>query len=169
MSSRPPAPGSVRVPALVSLLLFVAMTVTTWPLTPGIPAIQFTFTEPAFRAVLAQWTPSGVALFKAHFLMDFPFLLSYAALGQQLATRTTLFARLPTSARMRLALTLPLAAVADAAENCLHLFLLCGDGPFARWLYAGAGAVASVKWLLIGVFVVCALMALFLKPARTLP
>src|SRR5574340_1156777 len=82
---------TVHVLAAASALLFVAMARYTSPLDPSIPAIQFTFTESAFRSILNAWQPADVARFKAHFAIDFPFLACYGALGLHLTRRTGLF------------------------------------------------------------------------------
>lgn len=151
---------TVRVLAAASALLFVAMALYTLPLDPSIPVIQFTFTEAAFRSVLNTWQAAGVARFKGHFAIDFPFLACYGALGYLLSTRTGLFRRVTQRTKALLAVSLPVAAVADALENTLHLYLLYGAAPVAPALYCAAGVAASIKWLLIVTFVCCALHAL---------
>jgi hypothetical protein len=151
---------AVRVLAAASALLFVAMALYTSPLEPSIPAIQFTFTESAFRSVLNSWQPTGVARFKAHFAIDFPFLACYGALGYLLSRRTGLFRSVTEQTKSLLAISLPVAAAADAIENALQLYFLYGTAPFVQALYFVAGAAASVKWLLIVVFVSCSAYAI---------
>lgn len=151
---------TVRVLVAASALLFVAMALYTSPLDPSIPAIQFTFTESAFKSVLNAWGPSGVARFRAHFAIDFPFLATYGALGYLLSKRTRLFRSVTQRAASLLAVSLPVAAAADAIENALHLYFLYGTVPIAEALYFAAGVAASVKWLLIAAFVCCSLYAL---------
>jgi hypothetical protein len=150
---------TVRALAAAAALLFVAMAVYTSPLHPGIPAIQLTFTEAGFRAVLNAWRPEDVARFSAHFAIDFPFLACYGALGYLLTRRSGLFWRVRQRTKSLLALSLPVAAAADAIENALHLYFLYGSAP-AEALYFAAGVAASVKWLLIVTFVCCAAYAL---------
>jgi hypothetical protein len=144
--------------AAVSALLVVTIGICVDSLEPSVPAIQFTFSEAAFKAVLGQWQTAGVARFKAHFIFDFPFLLSYGALGFLIASRTRFLRAFPARARALLALSLPLAASADALENALHLRLLFAQA--LPWEYFMAGACASTKWLLILGFVVCSAYAL---------
>src|SRR5512139_1738067 len=149
---------TVRALAAASALLFVAMARYTSPLDPSIPAIQFTFTESAFRSILNAWQPADVARFKAHFAIDFPFLACYGALGLHLTRRTGLFRSFSPRAKSLLAVSLPVAAAADAFENALHLYFLYGTAPQA--LYFAAGVAASVKWLLIVTFICCSVVAL---------
>ena len=43
----------------LTLLLFLAMAAYTWPLKPSIPCLQLTFSEAAFKDILAQWGVAG--------------------------------------------------------------------------------------------------------------
>lgn len=142
-----------------TVVLFLAMAIHAAPLQPPIPAIQFTYSESAFRAILAQWQGAGVARFKAHFAIDFPFLVSYAAFGYLLCAR--LPSRLPAHSVIRSALpwSLPAAASFDAVENLLHLYLVQAAGPIPAPVYLLAGLVATCKWLLIGGFLAGAIYA----------
>ena len=154
---------AVHILAAASALLFTAMALYTSPLDPSIPRIQFTFTESAFRSILDTWKAAGIARFKAHFAIDFPFLACYGALGYFVARRTGLFRNFSNRAKALLAAALPVAAAADAVENLLHLHFLYSAAPQAG--YFAAGAAASVKWLLIVLFICCAAYALR-KPAH---
>jgi hypothetical protein len=151
---------TVHVLAAASALLFVAMALYTSPLDPGIPAIQFTFTEAGFSSVLNAWRPADIARFRAHFAIDFPFLACYGALGLLLTRRTGLFRHTTRRTKSLLAASLPVAAAADATENALHLYFLYRAAPGVQALYFAAGFAASVKWLLIATFVCCSVYAL---------
>lgn len=151
---------AVRILATASALLFAGMVLYTSPLDPSVPVIQFTFTEAGFRAILDAWQAAGVARFRGHFAIDFPFLVCYGALGFLLSTRTGLFRRFSRRTTSLLAVALPAAAAADATENALHLYFLYGAAPIGPALYFVAGVVASIKWLLIVTFVACAVQAL---------
>ena len=144
---------SIRTLAIFSALLFAAMAIYTWPLKPSIPAIQLTFTEYAFKSILNSWNPEGISIFKAHFLIDFPFLVCYGALGYLISTKTKLFNSYTPMAKSLLALSLPVASAADAIENSIHLLFLFNAGPFSQAQYFAAGVAASIKWILIIVFV----------------
>lgn len=144
----------------MSALLFVAMAIYTSPLEPSIPVIQLTFTEAAFQSVMNAWRPEDVVRFKYHFAVDFPFLLCYGAFGYAASTRTRLLRCFSERTRSMLALVLPVGAAADAVENALHLYFVLGTGPLTPGLYLAAGAAASLKWLLIAVFVGCTAYAL---------
>tara|TARA_R110001583_G_scaffold100991_1_gene247303 strand:+ start:2517 stop:3032 length:516 start_codon:yes stop_codon:yes gene_type:complete len=151
--------------AIIATLLFAAMAIYTSPLEPSIPEIQLTFTASAFNAILAEWKPAGVHLFKVHFLIDYPFLVSYGALGYLISIKTRLFTGVAPLVRTLHAISLPVAAVADATENALHLFFLFKAGPVAQSLYFVAGTVVSIKWLLIVTFVGSAIYARYSKAA----
>ncbi|MDE2416710.1 MAG: hypothetical protein KGN32_02800 [Burkholderiales bacterium] len=137
---------------LVSLALLIGLGVYLAPLQPNLVALQLTFTPAAFAAVLAAWQPQGVALFRSHLPVDGLLLLSYAMFGYLLVGNSTVFARFSGAARWKLALVLPLAACADAAENLLHWWLTAPDASAAAWIYTLAGVCASLKWLCLLAF-----------------
>lgn len=150
----------------MTIALFITMATYCSPLNPSVPALQFTYSEAAFKAITETWGEAGVDRFKGHFLIDFPFLLCYGLLGYWIVTRTEIFSRLPQPIRTALAWCLPLAALADAVENVLHWHLLSSPGPFGASLYFTTGAVATIKWGLDALFVICVVWALstrFLK------
>jgi len=143
----------------VSLALLVGLGAYLAPLKPSLVALQFTFTPEAFGAVLAAWQPAGVALYRSHLPVDGVLLLSYGWFGYLLASTSPLFAQYAAGHRGSLAWLLPLAAVADSGENLLH-WLLTSDGTVhAPWIYALAGACASLKWCGLLVFAAAVLWA----------
>jgi hypothetical protein len=151
---------SVVIVGTLALTLFIAMASYTSPLRPSIPELQFTYNAQAFHAIVAAWPPDGMVRFKLHFLIDFPFLLCYGALGYLISTRTRLFVRCSPRLRSTLACMLPASAAADAVENLLHVYLISATGPLPETLYVLAGAVALLKWLLGGLYVAAAAVAL---------
>jgi hypothetical protein len=144
---------AVLVLASASTLLFVTMAIFTSPLEPSIPTIQLTYTEAAFRSVLDSWGAEDLARFKAHFVIDYPFLVCYGAFGYLLSRRTRLFHSFTARTTSLLAASLPVAAAADAIENALHLYFVFGTSPMHQAWYFAAGSAASAKWLLIVLFV----------------
>ena len=128
------------------------MLIQAAPLEPSIPTLQFTFDEAAFKSVLMQWQSDGIARFKAHFLIDFPFLFSYGLFGYQLSRQTSLLKNLPVGARSLLSWILPAAAAMDAAENLLHLDFVFAVTAIPPPLYLVAGVAATAKWSLIVAF-----------------
>lgn len=137
----------------LTLLLFVIMVIHSAPLSPSIPAIQFTYNEASFKAVLIQWGALGVERFRNHFFIDFPFLASYGIFGYLLAKHSAPTDKHNKPVRAFLAWALPGAAVLDACENLLHLcFIADGANPMAG-AYLLAGVVATGKWILIVAFV----------------
>jgi hypothetical protein len=147
----------------LALGLFGAMAVHSAPLSPGIPALQLTFNEADFKAILAQWGPEGIALFRSHFRIDFPVLVSYGAFGYLLVRYGCLFRQLDWATRSISSWTMPGAAGLDAIENLLHLWLISESGTHAPALYLIAGLVATGKWLLIANFMTGALYLLVTK------
>ena len=136
----------------LALGLFIAMVVHSSPLSPGIPALQFTFGEASFSAILAKWGPDGVARFRRHFMIDFPVLASYGTFGFLLVRHGGLFRQLDKTTRRLSAWALPGAAALDAIENLLLLQLICEPATLGPTLYLIAGLVATGKWLLIANF-----------------
>jgi hypothetical protein len=143
----------------VSLTLLVGLGAYLAPLKPNLVALQFTFTPEAFGAVLSAWQPGGVALFRSHLPIDGVLLLCYGWFGYLLASTSTLFSRLTITGRRKFAAVLPLAALADSAENWLHWVLTAQGASAAPWVYALAGTCASLKWLGLLVFAVVVMRA----------
>ncbi len=156
---------------LLALGLLIGLGWWLWPLRPDIMALQLAFSAPAFRSVLEQWGPQGLALYRAHFGADFVLLILYGAFGWRLATHAAFFKVLSPRRRRWAAAMLPLAALADAAENALHLLLTTPVAlampPQAGWI-ALAAVCASAKWLLLTAFALAVVGALGLsrRPAR---
>jgi len=147
----------------LALGLFGAMAWHSSPLSPGIPALQLTFDEASFKTILAQWGPEGVALFRRHFLIDFPVLISYGVFGYLLARYGCLFRQLDGTMRQMSCWVMPGAAVLDASENLLHLVLISEPATHSPALYLIAGVVATGKWLLIANFMAGTLYLLVAK------
>jgi hypothetical protein len=144
----------LRILGSVMVLLFITMVIHGSSLKPAIPVIHFTFSEASFNAVLAQWQPIGVARFKWHFTIDFPFLVSYGFFGYMLCKHTSLTLGLSTLAKSLLTWALPFAAVMDAVENLLHLIFINGGNGIPAAFYFIAGTVATLKWTVIVAFVI---------------
>jgi len=139
------------------------MVVHSSPLAPGIPALQLTFNEAAFKAILAQWGPDGIARFRAHFRIDFLVLTSYGVFGYLFVHYGGLFRLLDKKTRRIAGWVMPVAAVLDAIENLLHLELIAEPATHAPALYLTAGLVSAGKWLLIANFMVGTLYLLVTK------
>jgi hypothetical protein len=143
----------------VSLALLIGLGAYLAPLKPSLVALQFTFTPEAFGAVLAAWQPAGVALYRSHLPVDGLLLLSYGWFGHLMASTSALFTGYAPASRRRLAWLLPLAALADSGENLLHWVLTAEGAVYAPWVYALAGACASLKWCGLLVFTVAVVWA----------
>ncbi|MBU1722956.1 MAG: hypothetical protein KJ892_03765 [Gammaproteobacteria bacterium] len=147
--------------ALLALLLILSQThlfVMLATLEPNILALQFAFTPDAFNWVLLQWGDAGMQTFRDHLPFDFVHVCLYAVCGYWWASRLPLFAGLQAWLARFALWALPAAAVLDAAENVLELYLIgqpagCRDA----MLVALAASCASLKWLLIGAFALLSL------------
>ena len=150
---------SLKLVGTTTALLFLAMVIHAAPLHPPIPAIQFTYSEGAFHAVLAQWQADGVARFARHFAIDFPFLVSYGFCGYLFAAHFLRASKQCAFFKRSAVWSLPAAAIMDAAENLFHLHFIRASAAIPEALYGIAGAVATLKWLLIAVFIIVVLFA----------
>ena len=144
---------------LIATALFAGIAHYLQPLEPNVISLQFTFSESAFLAVLNSWQAEGVARFRAHFVADYALLVCYGAFGYTFARRARVFCSCPPGRKRLLTWALPLAALADAIENALHLYLSATPQAAAA-LFPAAGVAATFKWLLLGVFAAVAVLSL---------
>lgn len=130
------------------------------PLEPSIVALQMAFTPLRFGEIVHAWPAEHLLLYRQHFALDFVLLLAYAAFGFLLATRTRVFDTLGGVGASVARWCLPLAAVFDATENLLHLWLTEVPRFGVPMVYAAAGCCSLLKWLLLlgfGCLAACAL------------
>lgn len=130
------------------------------PLEPNILVLQFAFTPRAFGEVIHAWPAEHLLRFRAHFPFDYVLLLSYGAFGYLLATRTQILAPLPPALRPSVRWALPLAAVFDASENALQLWLTEVPRFGVPLPYLVAASCASLKWLLLFAYALAIAVAL---------
>ena len=151
---------TVRSTGLAVLLLFVGLAIHLLPLQPNILALQFAFNAEAFRAILAEWQPEGVALFRSHLPVDVVLLVAYGVFGYLFTTRTEVFAKYTPVWRLRISVFMPVAAVADAVEDILHWYLTGGGYvSYFKVLVPVATAYSSLKFAGIAMFGVAVLHA----------
>lgn len=136
------------------------------PLEPGILRLQFAATPRAFGAVVHAWGSEGLARYRAHFAADTLLLLVYATFGWLAVRRTPWFATLGPRVRAAAAWLLPTAALCDAAENALHLWLTEVPRFGLAPLYAASTALSAVKWVMIVAFLAVTAWALARREAR---
>ncbi len=149
----------LRSTGALAIALFVGIGVYLVPLDPSFLHLQFAFREQSFNAILSAWQPNGLARYRSHFPADFLLLAAYGAFGLQFGReRAPALVALPVLAAC-LTWALPLAAVADATENALHLVLTSANAPTSPALYLLSGSAASIKFLGIGVFLFCAALS----------
>jgi hypothetical protein len=140
---------------VLAIGMFAGLVVYLAPLDPNILKLQFAFNERSFNAVLSNWDSIGVARYRSHFPADFLLLVAYGMYGLQFGRERA--PKLVAQPRLTASLTwaLPLAAIADATEDALHLVLTGPNAPASPILYLLSGSAASIKWLGIGGFLVC--------------
>ncbi|MBM3391082.1 MAG: hypothetical protein FJY34_03795 [Betaproteobacteria bacterium] len=143
-----------------ALALFGAIVLYLAPLEPGVLQLQFALTPRAFGAVMHFWSPQDLARYRAHLPWDFLLLMLYAAFGWLFARRSPLFAHSTPAARAAAAWLLPAAAIFDAAENALHLWLTAAPRFDLAPLYALSALSAAAKWALLIAFSIVVLRAL---------
>lgn len=144
---------------LAPAVLFIGLAVYLLPLQPNIIALQFAGSATAFAAILNQWGPEGVALFRSHLPLDGVLLILYGAFGYLLTARTQVFTACSPVRRLQLSLLMPVAALADAGENLLHWHLTSGPVDGATWLVPLATTCSAIKFAGIVLFGLAALLA----------
>lgn len=149
---------------LTSLTLLVALAAYLSPLQPSILALQFTFNQPSFQAILAAWKPEGVLLYRSHLPIDFGLLLFYGGFGYVLASKTAVFTPFSPVTGVLLRWLAPLAALCDMVEDALHWRFTSGVPQPDSSLYLVSGISSTLKCALLGVFLLSVLLALA-KPA----
>lgn len=149
---------------LTSLALLAALAAYLSPLQPDILALQFSFNPASFQAILEAWKPEGVLRYRSHLPIDYGLLLCYGAFGFVLASKTAVFTKFSPATQALLSWVMPLAALCDAVEDSLHWRFTSGVQQAESSLYLVAGISATLKWTLLGIFLVSVLVALA-KPA----
>ena len=109
--------------------LFIVIGVYLSPLEPNILHLQFAFSEQAFNDVLSKWQSVGVARYRTHIPADFLLLTVYGMFGYRYGREHATEPVRASRSSAILILALPLAAVADAVENTLHLVLTVASTP----------------------------------------
>jgi hypothetical protein len=148
----------------LALALLLGLGGYLWPLQPGVLALQLAFTPQAFGEVVHAWPPAHLQRYRQHLWVDFGLLAAYASFGWLLASRTRLFAVLGQSWRRVARAALPLAALCDAAENTLHLWLTDQPRFGLAAVYALSASAALAKWLLLIGFAILVVVALTRHP-----
>lgn len=150
---------------LTSLTLLAALAAYLSPLQPDILALQFSFDQASFQAILAAWKPEGVLRYRSHLPIDYGLLLCYGAFGYVLASKTAIFTKFSPATEMLMRWVMPLAALCDGVENSLHWRFTSGVQQADSALYLVSGISSALKCVLLGAFLVSMLIALA-KPAQ---
>lgn len=145
---------------IAALGLFAGIALYLAPLRPGVMALQLAFTAKPFGEIIHSWSAGQLHRFRAHLPADCALLLSYGAFGYLLASRTQVFQSLPPALRHWATWALPLAAVFDATENALHLWLTEVPRFGVHLPYLLAASCATLKWLLFLAYALTVVAAL---------
>lgn len=143
-----------------ALALFTALAIHLAPLDPGALQLQLAFSPRAFGAVVHAWSPQDLARYRAHIPWDFLLLVCYGAFGLLLTRRSRLFVPYAPAARMAVASLTPAAALCDAVENGLHLWLTAAPRFGVAPAYLLSALAATAKWALLAAFALAVLHAL---------
>jgi len=133
----------------LSVVLVAGIAIHLAPLRPGVLALQLAFSPRGFGEIVHWWPPDHLARYRSHFPADFALLVCYGAFGWLLARRTGLFADRSAAWRAWAAWALPAAALCDAAENFLHLWLTAAPRFGVGWVYLASATASSLKWALL--------------------
>lgn len=135
-----------RALGLAALALLAGMGWWLRGLEPDIVTLQLAFSPRRFGEIVHGWSPEGLARFRQHVVADWAFLACYAAFGWRLARRGPLFSGWPRAGQAIVAWLLPAAALCDATENALHLWLTAEPRFGVPEVYTAAATAASLKW-----------------------
>lgn len=135
-------------------------------LEPGVVALQLAWKPRMFGEIIHLWPPEALELYRRWLLFDGLVLLAYGAFGWLLAVRTRVFSPLPRIVRAAAPFVLPLAALLDAAENCLHWWLTEMPRFGMPSVYLASASCAALKWALLILFGVLVLWALAIGDER---
>lgn len=108
---------------IAALLVLATIAWKLAPLYPAVVALGFAFSPRTFAAIVHEWSPEQLALYRAALHANFLFLACYAAFGFFLARRCKLFVRYSRGLRLIMAAALPLAGSLGAVATALHLWL----------------------------------------------
>jgi hypothetical protein len=131
---------------LIALALFAGLGWYLAPLEPGVVALQFASTPAAFAEVLSHWSAEDLLRYRRHLPVDFLLLVDYGLFGYSLVTRTRVLGASRGSLHRLAAWLLPLAALCDATENVLHLWLTAETRSGASSIYAASAGFSGLKW-----------------------
>lgn len=145
---------------LLAAALLAALAVYLSPLHPGAVALQFAWTPRSFGAIVHQWSADDLLRYRRHLPVDVLLLLAYGSFGWLLATRSRLFVAAGPKWERAARWLLPLAALADAAENALHAWLTEVPRFGLHAVYALSTGCSLLKWTLIAAFALVAAWAL---------
>lgn len=128
--------------------LYAAMILMLLRVRPTVISLQFTFSSASFHRVASSWAPSDLRRVRQHFLIDFPFLASYAAFGWSLASD------LHGSVSAHMKYLLMAAALCDAFENMIHMtYLARTETSMPNTLALLTGTASTCKYALGLIFV----------------
>ena len=143
---------AVWLTGLAAAALLAVLAAYLSPLHPGAIALQFAWTPRGFGTIVHQWSADDLLRYRRHLALDMLLLAAYGSFGWLLATRSRLFDAAGPALRRAARWLLPLAALADAAENALHAWLTEVPRFGLHAVYALSTGCSLLKWMLIAAF-----------------
>lgn len=120
--------------------------------------LQLALTPEAFLAVTREWRNAGVLdAYWRHFIFDFPHPVWYGLSLASAIAGALSFARAPASFDGLLLIPF-FAGACDLVENAMHVLFLSRPASIVQPWVAISGGFTHVKWLLIGISMLSALL-----------
>ena len=133
---------------IVVVVLYAAMILLLLRVRPTVLSLQFTYSSAAFHRVASSWTAGDLRRVRQHFILDFPFLASYAAFGWSVASD------LRGSVSPHMQYFLLAAALCDAFENVIHVsYLAKPERSMPNTLALLTGTASTCKYALGLIFI----------------
>lgn len=149
-------PALNRYLVIFGILFFVSQGLLIWVLddvAPQLLAIQTTFTESSFHAIVDKWESDEINKFRMHFHLDIVHPIWYALFFA--AALAKLFNLNNITNRYNGFIWLPIiAGFCDFAENSMHAPFASNLANISQPYIILAAAFATTKWIFVGCFTV---------------
>ncbi len=147
-----------------ALLVWIGLPLETEQAPLGIVSFELARTPEAMRSIVASWDANARERATLSLIVDYPFLIAYAAFLWAALKRAALRTR--STALMRLARAMWLAAGLDAIENAALALILAREGATGALVPMLAFGCASLKFVLVVVALLVLPIAMFRSRAR---
>ena len=135
---------------VLTLLLLYIDHITTGGQSPGIMALEFSFTKTRAMDIINLWGHSGQLFFIKTIWIDYVYSLCYGTLLASIITHLIFHGgRLLTHANtFPLVITLPfIASFFDMVENAYQVVLVMDGTNLPTWLFMMTMVVTMIKWI----------------------